>query len=305
MTARNFTTSFVVDQTPDEVFAAITNVRGWWSEEIDGRTDVLGAEFDYHFREVHRCRIKVTELVPGQRVAWRVLENHFSFTKDTSEWTGTDIVFDIAEHGGKDGGKTELRFTHIGLVPEYECYEVCANGWGTYIDLSLRSLITTGTGQPNLGEPMTDSERALTGRDYTLSFTVEQTPDEVFAAINDVRGWWTGEIDGDTATLGAAFTYRYEDLHRSTQKVIGLVPGKRVVWHVVDANLTFVADTAEWIGTDIVFDIARTGDQTELRFTHRGLVPDIECFKNCSDAWRFYIGASLREFIKSGKRQAA
>lgn len=158
MDNRNFTATFTVDQTPDEAFAAINNVRGWWSENIDGRTDKLGAEFKYRFQDVHRSTMKVTELSPGKRVAWHVLDNYFSFTKDESEWKDTKIVFDIA----KKGGKTEVRFTHQGLVPEYECYEACSQGWGTYIGTSLRDLIAKGKGQPNVGEPMTETERTLT-----------------------------------------------------------------------------------------------------------------------------------------------
>jgi hypothetical protein len=157
MTDQNFTTTIRVDQTPEAAFAAITSVRGWWSEEIDGPTDRAGEAFDYHFRDLHRCRIKVTELVPGKRVAWHVLENYFSFTKDKTEWTGTDIVFDISQQAGK----TEIRLTHMGLVPEDECYEICSDGWSTYINLSLRNLIATGKGQPNVGEPVNESERAL------------------------------------------------------------------------------------------------------------------------------------------------
>jgi hypothetical protein len=157
MTDSNFTTTFTVDQAPEAAFAAINNVRGWWSEEIKGRTDRLGEDFDYHYRDIHRCKIKVTELIPGRKVAWRVLENYFSFTEDKTEWTGTQIIFDIA---GK-GDKTEVRFTHQGLVPDYECYDICSDGWGTYINGSLRSLIATGKGQPNVGQPMTESERAL------------------------------------------------------------------------------------------------------------------------------------------------
>ena len=152
----SFTTAFTVDQTPDAAFAAITNVRGWWSEEIIGPTDKAGEAFDYRYRDLHRCKIKVTELIPGKKVAWRVLENYFSFTEDKTEWTGTDILFDIAE---KDG-KTEIRFTHQGLVPDYECYDACSDGWSTYINGSLHDLITTGKGRPNVGEAITASEQA-------------------------------------------------------------------------------------------------------------------------------------------------
>lgn len=43
----------------------------------------------------------------------------------------------------------QVRFTHAGLVPAYECYDVCSNAWGEYITGSLRKLITTGKGEPN------------------------------------------------------------------------------------------------------------------------------------------------------------
>jgi hypothetical protein len=142
---QSFTTAFSVNRTPREAFEAITNVRGWWSQEIEGVTDQVGGEFDYHYKDVHRCRIRVTELVPGRKVAWLVLDNHFDFIDDQSEWKDTEVVFEISD---KDGG-TEVRFTHIGLVPQYECYDVCSNAWGGYISGSLRDLIDKGEGRPN------------------------------------------------------------------------------------------------------------------------------------------------------------
>ena len=157
MNNRSYTTAFMVNQSPEAAFAAINNVRGWWSEEIEGRTDKLGEEFKYHFQDIHRCKLKIAELVPGKKVVWRVLDNYFNFTKDKTEWTGTDVIFDIS----KKGDKTEVRFTHRGLVPEYECYDACREGWSTYINSSLLDLIVTGKGQPNVGQPMTGSERAL------------------------------------------------------------------------------------------------------------------------------------------------
>jgi hypothetical protein len=150
---QNYSTSFTVDQSPEEVFDAINNVRGWWSEEIEGDTDKLG-EFKYHYKDIHRCTIKITELDPGQKVVWHVVDNSFDFIKDesefknTSEWKDTDIVFEIE----KKGDKTEIRFTHVGLVPQYECYDICSDAWGTFIKGSLCNLITKGKGQPNVNE---------------------------------------------------------------------------------------------------------------------------------------------------------
>jgi activator of Hsp90 ATPase-like protein len=141
----------------------------------------------------------------------------------------------------------------------------------------------------------------MTDKNYTTTFTVDKSPAEVFAAINNVRGWWSGEIDGLTDTLGAEFTYRYQDLHRSTQKITELVPGKKVVWHVSNAKINFVKRKDEWNDTDVVFEIAKKDGKTELRFTHVGLRPTIECYGKCAGAWGFYIKDSLRSLITTGK----
>src|SRR6266496_3483236 len=122
----------------------------------------------------------------------------------------------------------------------------------------------------------------------TAAFTVDETPEEVFAAINNVRGWWSGDIEGRSDKLGETFTYRFKNVHHSTQTITEFIPGKRVAWRVSDSYLDFVKDKTEWDGTDITFDIAPKDDKTEVRFTHVGLVPDYECFDNCSNAWGFY-----------------
>jgi hypothetical protein len=144
-TNQDFTITLMVDGTPAQAFDAINNVRGWWSQEIEGRTDELG-QFKYHYQDVHRCTIEITELMPDAKVAWHVVDNYFNFVDDKSEWQDTDILFEIATKGEQ----TEVRFTHFGLGPAYECYDVCSDAWSRYIHGSLRSLITSGSGHPNL-----------------------------------------------------------------------------------------------------------------------------------------------------------
>jgi Activator of Hsp90 ATPase homolog 1-like protein len=145
--------------------------------------------------------------------------------------------------------------------------------------------------------------RGMIDRSFTTAFSVDQTPEEAFNAINDVRGWWSGDIEGSSAKLGDEFSYRHKNVHYSRQKLTAFVPQQKVVWDVLDSRLSFAEDKAEWTGTKIIFEIARKGNKTEIRFTHSGLVPDFECFEGCSGAWGYYINTSLRNFISGGRER--
>jgi len=298
MKTSDYKTAIVVENSPTEVFNAINNVRGWWSEEVEGSTDNLNAEWIYHYQDVHRCKMKIVEFIPNQKVVWLVMDNYFSFTTDKSEWKGNKIVFEITQKGSK----TQLRFTHLGLVPEYECYDICENAWGTYIQKSLYSLITTGEGQPNSEDKaQTEDEMKLGKSNFTTTFFVNQTPQEVFRTINNVRGWWQGEIKGKTDNPDDEFVYRMKEIHYSQQKVIEFIPNKKVVWLVTDSKLNFIENKNEWTGTKIKFEIAEINNKTQVRFTHQGLVPEIECFDSCSNAWSMLIQDSLFSLITTGK----
>ena len=143
MNNQDFSTIILVDQSPAEVYKAVNNPRAWWSEDIEGDTDKLNAEWNYHFKENHRSKMKTIEMVPDKKVVWLVKDNYFAFTKDKTEWTDNKITFEISQQGCK----TQLVFTQIGLVPSYECYNVCRDAWTGFIQKSLHSLITTGKGQ--------------------------------------------------------------------------------------------------------------------------------------------------------------
>ena len=116
MTQHDFTTTISVDQTPDEACAAILHVGGWWAGSNEGKCNEVGEEFIHRDGEAHYCKIRVTELVPGRKVTWLVLDNHFDFVKDQDEWKGTQITFEIA----KAGEQTQVHFVQLGLAPEFE-----------------------------------------------------------------------------------------------------------------------------------------------------------------------------------------
>ncbi len=97
MENQDFTISLVVEKTPQDVFDAVTNVRGWWSEDIEGGTGKLGDEFNYQYQDVHRSKMKIIELVQNERIVWQVVDNYFSFTNDQTEWVGDKIIFEISE----------------------------------------------------------------------------------------------------------------------------------------------------------------------------------------------------------------
>jgi uncharacterized protein YndB with AHSA1/START domain len=140
----------------------------------------------------------------------------------------------------------------------------------------------------------------VTTPDLTFTFTVAQSPAEAFAAICDVRSWWSGDVEGRTDVLGAEWSYRVPDIHYSAFRITELVPDRSVAWLTTDSLLTFTVDQEEWTGTTVRFEVSATEDGTLVRFTHEGLRPDVECYGVCRVAWAEYILGSLKELIEAG-----
>ena len=137
--------------------------------------------------------------------------------------------------------------------------------------------------------------------DLKIIIKSKKSPDEVFNAIKNVAGWWIGQVQGNADEIGSIFRYSYKTFHDSTQKLVELEPGKRIVWEVIKSSINFVKNKNEWLGTKLIFELIDTEEGTEVHFTHEGLNPQIECFENCSAGWDFYIQKSLKNFIEKGE----
>jgi hypothetical protein len=138
-------------------------------------------------------------------------------------------------------------------------------------------------------------------QDYKATLTVDATPKEVFKKINSVTKWWTDELEGDSQKIGDEFTVRFGDVHVSTQKLIEVAPDKKVVWLVTKSDLSFIKKKDEWTNTTISFDIFTHNNKTQIQFTHTGLIPEVECFKSCTEGWDYFIKGSLFKLLTEGK----
>jgi activator of Hsp90 ATPase-like protein len=138
-------------------------------------------------------------------------------------------------------------------------------------------------------------------QDYTAIIAVNATPQKAFNAINSVTKWWTDDLQGSSQKPGDEFTVTFGDMHVSTQKLIEVIPDKKVVWLVTYSKLSFIEDKGEWTNTKISFEIIDNDNKTEIHFTHYGLVPEAECYNSCTKGWDYFIKGSLFKLLTQGK----
>jgi hypothetical protein len=144
MNQKNYTATFYVSQTPEEVFKCVNNLSKWWTENIEGSSENINDIFTLDWGGGNFVTQKLTEVIPNEKIVWLVTDCYLSWLNDKTEWKNTSMVFEIS----LSDNKTKLNFTHIGLIPEVECYDMCVKGWDQYFKGSLHNLITTGEGQP-------------------------------------------------------------------------------------------------------------------------------------------------------------
>lgn len=298
MNNKDFTTSFSVAASSIDVYNAINNVKGWWSENIDGKTDTVNEAFAYHYKDVHQAKFQVTELVPGKKIKWHVTDNYFSFTQDQHEWKDTDIVFEISE---KDG-LSQLTFTHLGLVPEYECFQVCHDAWTHYIHNSLKDLILSGKGSPtpkemeeeSITDGTNDAKENLENR-ITHRLLIESPAETVYMALTKqqgLAGWWTPETIAEPKE-GSVSRFTFGPDYTKEIRVEKLRPYSRVEWKVLSAF-------EDWIDTIIRFELEPHKKGTMLSFFHSGWKKYSPEIASCSYDWALFL-RSLKLYCETGK----
>lgn len=139
--------SLVVAGTPADVYAALVTpagLRGWWTQDCDVATAV-GGTIHFRFGNTHK-HMRIERLLRDQEVRWACTGAHIAVERLTQndEWVGTEILFRLTAVGET---RTRVDFEHIGLVPAFECYDLCTDGW-RYFLASLQQFVETGEGTP-------------------------------------------------------------------------------------------------------------------------------------------------------------
>jgi hypothetical protein len=144
MKPQNYHARITAKITAGEAFEQISRVSSWWSKNFEGSAQKLGDAFTVRFGEVWK-RFAVVDVVPEKRIEWEVTDCHMPWLADKTEWKNTYLIWELSAK--KDS--TQIDFTHVGLIPEVECYDDCKKGWNFYINESLFKLLTENQGLPN------------------------------------------------------------------------------------------------------------------------------------------------------------
>jgi len=142
----------------------------------------------------------------------------------------------------------------------------------------------------------------MKNQSFSTSIELKANPHVVFECIKDIPIWWTRDFEGSTANLNDEFVICHVGSHYSKQKLVEIIPDKKIVWQVIESTLDWLEkDKSEWTSTKMVFEITPHGNKTLLHFTHDGLVPEMECYIRCSEGWTTVIMQRLFNYITKGQ----
>ena len=262
-------------QSPQEVWEYLT--RPELLEQWLGKTDfqpIAGHKFRFISAYGNDSYCEVLEVRPFTKLSFSWQKNS---SKDNKPFNSKIVWTLVPNENG-----TELQLVHNGFTA-LEDVVAHENGWNTCLK-KLEELLNNDS------------------KSYTVTIELASSPEDVFNHIKDVSKWWSKDFEGSSANLNDEFVICHPYRHFSKQKLIEVIPGKKVVWLVTDSNLTWLEkDKHEWTNTKMVFELTTKGDKTVLHFTHEGLVPQKECYAKCQQGWNMVIKDRLFNFITAGK----
>jgi hypothetical protein len=270
----NYSVEIELSKSPSSVFKQVIDLNKWWPEKFIGEDFKEGSVFGLSTGADHYSKNIVDELIPDKKLVWRTTES--TRKSDGYDWSGTKFIFELTPNGTG----TIVKFTYDGVVLESE-KELLAKICDMCIKVMLYNYMES----------------------FSATIEVTSSPKDIFKRItNDVVKWWGGkDLSGSSINLNDEFIVNHPGAHYSKQKLIEVVPDKRLVWLVTDSNLSWLQNKGEWTNTKMIFEITHKEYSYILRFTHEGLTPEKECFTRCSEGWNMVIKDWLYTLIMYGK----
>ncbi|HEX5315172.1 MAG TPA: SRPBCC domain-containing protein [Candidatus Kapabacteria bacterium] len=142
---QDITCSITAKVTPDDATDKIGRVSEWWIRQTEGNSKARNDVFTVRFPGESFVTFTITEMDPKKKIVWHAADCYLPWLNNKTEWTGTDVIFDITA----EGENTRIDFRHRGLTPQVECYDQCVKGWNQYVPGSLLRFLTEGKGLPS------------------------------------------------------------------------------------------------------------------------------------------------------------
>ncbi|MDE3214376.1 MAG: hypothetical protein KGM98_14180 [Bacteroidota bacterium] len=257
-----------------DVFNHVLNLTKWWPEEFIGNGITPGAEFSLKTGDGHFSKNKVIEFIQDKKLAWLTTE---SIRKsDGYDWTGTKFIFEL----NPKEKNTHLKFTYDGVVLENETQRL-AQICDMCIKVMLYNYIES----------------------FSATIEITNSAQEIFQRItNYVPRWWGGkDFSGRSINLNDEFVINHPGAHYSKQKLVEVIPGKKLMWLVTESSLSWLKNQEEWTNTKMIFEIIPKNYSYLLQFTHEGLTPEKESYVKCCEGWNMVIKDWLYTLIMYGK----